>query len=69
MPEAPVKQPWYIELHVGSHLATLCMGIVAFFSNGGHLPQTAEGWITFVALAILWTLGVTVSLSGAKKFA
>ena len=61
------RQPWYIEIHLSSHIATLCMGIVAFFSNGGHIPTTTEGWIVFIASAVLWLIGVGVSVNGAKS--
>jgi hypothetical protein len=61
------RQPWYIELHLSSHMATLATGVLAFFSNGGHLPEDVEGWITFIAAATLWFVGVGVSINGAKK--
>ena len=61
------RQPWYVELHLGTHFITLCSAIVAFFSNGGHLPNDLEGWISFGASLGLWVFGVGVSINGSKR--
>lgn len=60
-------QPWYRTIHLGERVISICLWLAMIRETGGHLPDSAEAWVFFVALCVSQVWGGYNSYTGATK--